>query len=44
LLPPATSRPTERDATPQIGRLRAVQRHSGDLVFDNPRKLPFHAT
>jgi hypothetical protein len=32
----------ERDATPQIGLRRLLPR--GDGVFDNPQKLPFHAT
>jgi hypothetical protein len=44
LPPPATRRPTKRDATPQIDPLRAARRRSGDLVFDNAGKLPFHAT
>jgi hypothetical protein len=44
LPPPATRRPNERDATPQIDPLRAAYRRQDDPVFDNARKLPFHAT
>jgi hypothetical protein len=39
----APQRLPQRDATPQINPLRAARRRAGDLVFDIPRKLPFHA-